>query len=505
MKLKAFTPMNRLIRRSLGLLLILLAQSAWSLPIDTLKTTGYESFHPKILEAVSVLSDYIKFPSVTGEEIEAGVFFKEYCRKQGLHITTFSEDTGAFNFAASLYPMSLGKPNIVLMHHIDVVESGDTAFWARAPYSGEVFGQEVWGRGAIDSKGLGVMQLYALLDMKSKYKDQDLPFNISLLCVSNEEAGGHKGAKLVVDYYLKYLNPSVVLGEGGSGFTGVISSDMEAPVFGVSIAEKASLWLQLDLKYDTYGHGATPAINYANKEMIQSLSNLNNRKFNLRFNKANRMMVRELGKAEGGIKGFFISKSNWSILNPIVKKYIKRDPLLSSLFTNTITVTQLYNPPGPPNSIPSLATATLDCRLLPDVKKNTFIRQVKNMIDEPKIEITVLNESPIADETKPDDFYDFLKASIKEHYPKSYVIPVLFPATTDNSYFREKKIPTYGLVPSILSIETVGTVHSTNERISFEALDSGIKIYASFLEKSMGYKEKKFKLPILEKKSLREL
>lgn len=497
--------MKLFLKNIFAIVLIFSSYLALSFPVDTTTINGYEGFHPRLKEAVTLLSDYIKFPSVTGHEIEAGIYFKEYCRKQGLHITTFSEDTGAFNFTASLYPLSLGKPNIVLMHHIDVVEAGDPTYWAKAPFSGEVIKKEVWGRGAIDAKGLGVMQLYALLDMKSKFPGKDLPFNITLLCVSNEESGGTKGAKLVVDYYLKYLNPSVVLGEGGSGFTGVISSNMNAPVFGVSIAEKSSLWLKLDLKYDTYGHGATPAINYANKEMIQSLSNLNNRKFYLKFNKANRMMMRELGKAEGGIRGFFISRSNWSILNPFVKKYIKRDPLLTSLFTNTITVTQLYNPPGPPNSIPSMATAMLDCRLLPDVKKNLFLWQVKKLINEPKIEITVINESPMAEETKPDDFYEYLKSSIKDYYPNSYVVPVLFPATTDNSYFREQKIPTYGLVPSILSIEIVGTVHSTNERISFEALDSGINIYSSFLEKSMSYKEKKFKLPSLEKKNATDL
>ncbi|MDN4164016.1 M20/M25/M40 family metallo-hydrolase [Cytophagales bacterium LB-30] len=451
-------------------------------------------------EAISLLSTYIKIPSITGQEEEAGTFLAAYAKDKDLHITYFSHDSNSYNFAASLFPLFTQKPNIVLLNHIDVVPEGDTTYWKHAPFSGKVDSSYVWGRGAIDSKGLGVMQLMALLRFKEKYADKDLPYNITLLSVSNEEDGGKLGAKLITDHYLRYLNPAVVLGEGGAGFSGVLSSKPEARVFGVSVAEKSSLWLEMELQYNTFGHGATPAINYANKELIQALSSLNNRKLRLRFNRTNRRMMRELGKAEGGIKGFFMAHSNWSILNPLVVRFIKNDPLYLSLFTNTITVTQLSNPPGPPNSIPSLASATLDCRLLPGVKKQAFMRQIDYWVKNPHVKFKVLNESPMAEATKPDEFYDALKASIQSEYPESYVLPVLFPATTDNSFFRLYDVPTYGIIPAIFTQEDLESVHNYNERISFEALQSGIRVYLRFLETLQKPKERRLKLPLLDKK-----
>ncbi len=472
-------------------------------PVDTLTFSVKANYHQRLPEAVELLSEYIKNPSVTGNEADAGRFLKDFCEQQGLFVQVFSAEKNSYNFSASLLPLSLKKPNIILMHHIDVVDEGDRDFWVQDPYSGLIQNEEIWGRGAIDAKGLGVMQLMALLDIKSRTDLKDLPYNITLLCVSNEESGGMLGAQWVVNNYLDLLNPSVVLGEGGSGFSGMLSSKPDVAAFGVSIAEKSNLWLELSLRYENSGHGATPAINYANKELIRALSNLNNRKTKLHFNKANRTMMRELGKAEGGIKGFFIRRSNWSIFIPFVKNYIKDDPLYRSFFINTITVTNLYNPHGPPNSVPNIASATLDCRLLPDIKKEAFLRQIKRQMNSPKMEIRVINESPFAESTKPDKYFEALKASIQANYQGSYVVPVLFPATTDNSYFREKGIPTYGLIPSILNQEYIETVHGVNERISFEALNSGIRVYSGFLEKFTHGKERRFKLQLLEKKGFK--
>jgi len=439
---------------------------------------------PNFSEAVHLLSEYIKIPSVTGNEQEAGQFLADFCLANNLHVEVFNDEKDSYNFAASIYPLSLGKPNIILLNHIDVVSAGNHQEWQAPPYSGAVNDSAIVGRGAIDCKGLAVMQLMALLNFNEMKRESNLPFNVTLLSVSGEETGGMKGSQIIIRDYLDFLNPMVVMGEGGSGIRGVLPNKPDEIVYGISIAEKTNIWLELTLKEKVYGHGASPGFSYPNKSMIEALTRLNHKKTKLKFNHANRLMFKNFGSAIGGLRGFVIKHANWAIFNPFVKSFIKKDPLYRSLLTNTVTVTNLNNPPGAPNQIAPQTKAILDCRLLPGTKKKTFIRKVRKVLGEPLISIKILDEGPNCESTNPDLFYQAMEESLYAYHPTEnvHVIPMLFPATTDNGFFREAGIPTYGFMPAEVSQQEIKNVHNANESISKEALNDGILIYTIFLK-----------------------
>jgi carboxypeptidase PM20D1 len=458
------------------------------------------TFHPFLPEFVKILQEYIQIPSETGYEYEAGKFFSEKCEELGLHVFRFSTETNKYNFAASLYPLDKRKPNIILLNHIDVVPAGDEYLWRYGPYDGVIDSSHVYGRGAIDMKGQAIMQLAAIMSLKSQLPYGDLPYNVTLLAVSGEEDGGKNGAQFVTRNFLEFLNPVVVLGEGGGGMTNILSSKPDKVLFGVSIAEKMSLWLKLTLEIESGGHGATPSLDYANLRIINALSKLNNRKVRLKFHRSTRLMFKKLGKEEGGIRGFFIRNINWTIIAPFVRNQMKGDPLYQSLLTNTITVTNIANPPGPPNFVSARSEVYLDCRLIPGQSKRAFIRQIKNWLDDEMIIVEEIDSSPEVESTKPDVFFDVLSDAIISVYPESSVLPFMFPATTDNSYFRALDIPTYGLIPAVVTEEYINLVHASNERISFEMLSSGIKIYEAFLHNVQNISLEKKLFPLLDRR-----
>ena len=74
------------------------------------------------------------------------------------------------------------------------------------------------------------------------------------------------------------------------------------------------------------------------------------------------------------------------------------------------------------------------------------------------------------------DYLNIEKA-IKKNYPNAVVMPVLFPATTDNSYFRNAGINSYGFLPFCLNEEMMESVHSSNEKLPVSAITNGIKLY----------------------------
>ncbi|GAB3337893.1 M20/M25/M40 family metallo-hydrolase [Marivirga atlantica] len=481
-------------------------------PIELLSFSSVESDStknwPKEVsydETVSLLSNYIQKSSVSGSEKEAGLFISNYITDStSLNLRVFSDDEDRYNLAASLYPLSSGKPNIILQNHIDVVPAEALEAWKYGPFSGYFDGEYIYGRGALDCKGLGIMQLKAVELFKEQYPNEEFPFNVTVLFLSGEEMGGKTGAHYMMQNHKEELNAVAVLGEGGAGYRNVLKSNPDKVIFGVSVAEKQSLWVKLKVMNNNAGHGAAPGKNYANLQLISSLNNLTNRKVLLFFNRSTRQMFKKLGKAEGGIRGFFIRNINWSILAPFVRKQIEREPFLSSLLTNTITVTNIQNPPGPPNQISNYATATLDCRLVPGTSVKSFLRYIERKLDNNNIEISVISQSPEAKPSKTNKIYDAIEESISREFPESETIPFLFPATSDNSVFRSYDIPAYGLIPAVVDESDINSIHSDNERISTKVLGNGIKVYYGFMQSLLVEKEEGFFKNILNWDSKKE-
>ncbi len=435
------------------------------------------------LPQVQLLSKYVQYPSYSGQEYSAGKFFMNACKEKGLHVEVFTDTGGSINFAASLYPLDTKKPNIVLHHHIDVVEEGTHENWKYPPFSGTIADGYVWGRGALDIKGMGVMHLFALASFVEMADTMDLPYNFTLLAVSGEETGGHLGAAIIVEHFAERLNPVLVLGEGGSGASDLLMTTPERPYFGISIAEKVSLWLRLSINMETLAHGSVTPGEYPVQVMINALTRIDKRIPQIKFNKASRRMFRELGKIERGPRGFLLQNINWLIFRPLVAQYFLGDPNLYALTTNTITITSICTPELDHNQIAQSVEATLDCRLITSSDKDDLLKEIKELIRDPRIKIEVVEKGSRSYISTPEKYYNLMSDAIKSFYPKSVVVPIFFPASTDNNYFRGLGIPVYGINPFIKNKELLNSIHNYNERMPVEGLIQGQKVYELFIQK----------------------
>lgn len=426
-----------------------------------------------------LLSQYIRHQSVTGNERMAGLYFSTVARQKGFHVEILTDEPASFNFTASLYPLESGKPNIVFLNHIDVVPAGGNGNYTYPPFSGTIADGMVWGRGAIDNKGMGVMQLLGIEYFLETAGESGLPFNVTMLSVSGEETGGETGARIIVDKFLERLNPVVVYGEGGSGVPGVLHRHPDRELFGISVAFKRSLWLELSLKMNTSGHGAVPPASYVVKDKIEALQRLSERNRRIRFSESTRNMFYELGRIEGGFRG--LALRNLRLFRPLVVPAMKREDIIYSLITNTVTITGISTPESPPNQIPQEITAILDCRLLPETDTEEFINKVKRLLVNENVEVRVIKEGLNAPPTPTDEFYHYMKEAIHKVYPGSGVIPILAPASNDNNYFRQKGIPTYGILPVFMPVHLLETIHNVDERIPIDNIEKGIEVYRELI------------------------
>lgn len=190
-------------------------------------------------------------------------------------------------------------------------------------------------------------------------------------------------------------------------------------------------------------------------------------------------MFYELGRVEGGLRG--LALRNLRLFRPFVVPAMKREEVVYALITNTITITAINTPEGPPNQIPQEIRAILDCRLLPETDVDEFLDKIRRSLGNSKVEMTVIREGIHAPPTRVDEYYEYMKEALLRVYPGSGVIPVLAPASNDNNYFRALGIPTYGILPILLPLHLLETIHNVDERLPVEALEEGTGVYRELI------------------------
>lgn len=433
-------------------------------------------------EYIHYLSEYIRYPSTSGNEKEAGLYLLNVAKEKGLETKILTDNKSAFNFIASLYPISENKPNYVFLNHIDVVDPGDQEKWKYPPFSGFIDDDAVWGRGAIDNKGMAIAQLAALVDFSKSYKNFELPFNVTLLAVSGEESGS-TGARTIARDWLDSLNIKFILGEGGSGVKNIIPSDPERALFGISTSEKSRIVLELELVLNTLGHASVPPNEYALKEMIQALSRITSDKRILIFNKTNKKSLRQLGRVEGGIKGFVLRHNGFPLFRPLIKAQIKKDPMIAAFFSNTISITDFSSIESDDNQFPETVSVILDCRLLPNTNVERFINCIHKKLKDERIQVRVKEAVISPGRTYDSELFHILSESLESVFPKAANIEIIFPATSDNSIFRSKGITVFGLFPGVFSEKELENVHNIDEYISKDVLLNSMEVYKTFLLK----------------------
>lgn len=116
-------------------------------------------------EIVRLLSDTVKIRSVNpnypgavreeelGGETKVNEFLKPVLESFGMKTTFVTKEKGRSNLVG-VYTGTGGGKSLHFNGHVDVVPSGDLAYWTEAgPWSGEVKHDRVYGRGAMDMKG----------------------------------------------------------------------------------------------------------------------------------------------------------------------------------------------------------------------------------------------------------------------------------------------------------------------------------------------------------------
>ena len=427
---------------------------------------------PALPRASARLQDYLRIDTTNppGNESEGVAFFADIFEREGIPYETVEPAPGRGSIWARLEGGP--APGIILLHHIDVVPA-DARFWKHDPLSGAYENGYLNGRGALDTKGLGIMHLEAFLALARS--GRPLNRDVVFLATADEEAGGRHGAGWIVRNRPDLLeNVGLLLNEGGSGR--ILGNRV---VFSVEVTQKVPMWLRLNA-VGPAGHGSSPSTRSAVTDLIEALERLRQDPFAPRIVPAVGDFFRDLAELESAAAE--LADPEGLIAEPDRLAALHRtNPSLHALTRNTCAVTRL-EASSKINVVAPAATAELDCRLLPDQERRAFIRELRKRLDQPSISIEVLLSFKAAISSTDTDLYRAIEAVTARRFPGSTVMPAVTAGFTDSHFFRDLGIVAYGFSPAVIPGSDQGGVHGNNERISVQNVERGWRTMLDLLE-----------------------
>jgi len=357
-------------------------------------------------------------------------------------------------------------PPLLLQGHVDVVTTAGQK-WDHDPFGGELIDDYVWGRGALDMKG-GVSMLVAAF-LRAKVKAADLPGDVILNILADEEDGGDYGAGFLVEEHPEqYEGVKYALGEFG-GFSLHLAGRQFFPIM---VAEKQICWIRLTVK-GPGGHGAMPLQGGAMAQLGKILLKLDQNQLPVHITPAARQMFSALAAAVAFPTSLILRLLiNPRLTNLVLKLLGGRGRLFNPLLHNTASPT-IVNGGDKINVIPSELVLQLDGRILPGLKPETMLSELRELLgDEVEIELIQYDPGPPAADM---GLFDTLAGILQEMDPQGVPMPLLLSGGTDARLFARLGIQTYGFLPMPLPEGFVfnQTIHAANERVPAAAIDFG--------------------------------
>ncbi|WP_024874129.1 M20/M25/M40 family metallo-hydrolase [Saccharomonospora piscinae] len=428
-------------------------------------------------EAVTLTSELIRIDStntgdpatLTGER-EAAEYVAGKLTEVGYEIT-YVESGGKnrHNVIARLAGADPGRGALLVHGHLDVVPA-DASEWSVHPFSGAIQDGYVWGRGAVDMKDMLGMSLA----LARHYKRHGIvpPRDIIFAFLADEEAGGQYGAQWLVDNRPELFEGATEAVSEVGGFSITLRDGVRAYL--IETAEKGIRWMTLRVR-GTAGHGSMLHRDNAVTTLSEAVARLGNHRFPLVLTDS----VREFLAGVTEITGWDFPEDD---LEGSVAKLGNISRMIGATLRDTANPTMLkagYKA----NVIPSVAEATVDCRILPG-RVEAFNRELDEILG-PDIEKEWL-ELPPVETTFDGALVDAMSAAVVAEDPGSRTLPYMLSGGTDAKAFSKLGIRNFGFAPLQLpeDLDFSALFHGVDERVPVEALRFGTRVLDRFFRNS---------------------
>jgi acetylornithine deacetylase/succinyl-diaminopimelate desuccinylase-like protein len=441
---------------------------------------------------VGDLRDLIRIPSINppdppGAELQAARAIADRLRDVGIVPEVLEPFPGRGSVIARLRGDGTGGDPLLLLSHLDVVPA-PAERWTHDPFAGDVADGYVWGRGAVDMKGMVALELgvLRLLAAEARAAGRDpgsdpipgLRRDVLFACTADEEAGGHQGAGWLVANRPETLRAAGALNECG----GVSMEVAGRRFYPIGVAEKGFVVYRLTIT-GTWGHGSMPRDDNAAVRAATAIA---------------RLAVPGTPRLTGPMREFFAAAAasldgpQAELLRAITGEDAGRseaalrslcDPALAratrALLRDTISP-DVVHAGVKYNVIPGEAIVEIDCRILPGMTEEAMraevVRRLGDLVEHIDVALVIAAKPVEAPTSTP--LYQLMADTIRAHDPEAVPVPAMVPFATDAKHTVNLDVPTYGFSPlrNEPGERFLERFHGVDERVSVDALRWGLPV-----------------------------
>jgi acetylornithine deacetylase/succinyl-diaminopimelate desuccinylase-like protein len=436
---------------------------------------GEEAFR----EAVEVLQGLLRIDTTNppGNERLAVDFVAAALAADGIESRIIESVPGRANLVAKLTGTGKEKP-LLLTSHLDVVPA-EADEWTHGPFSGVEADGCIWGRGAVDMKGMTAMGIAVMRHLKRR--KVPLKRDVILVAVADEEAGCDFGSAFLVREHPDLIKAEYVVNEVG-GFT---MENAGRRYYPVQVAEMGVAWLRVRARGEA-GHSSLPAPASCLARLGEAMHRLATTRLPMHVTEPAAAFIRGLAEHSPAPARWVIPALLKPVMAGAILDGLVKDPqqkaVLQATLCNTANPTMIRGGTKV-NVLPSEAEIEVDGRLLPGQTAADLVREVESVIGD-GFEIEVVRESPGTTFPWDTPFFEKIKEVIARRDPDGIVVPYMAPGFTDSSQYAKTGAICYGFYPLQLPPDLVFSklFHGVDERIPVESFRFGIEALVDLVE-----------------------
>ncbi len=434
-------------------------------------------------ETVARLQAIIRFDTTNppGNELPLALYLETALREEGIETTIFEPEKNRAVLVGRIRGSGMKRP-VILLAHMDVV-GVERQRWSVDPFAGEIRDGYLYGRGAIDDKGMLAANLMTMLLLKRTLSQAGgiLSRDVVFLATSDEEAGGEWGMGWMVKHHPDVLDAEFALNEGGR--TRIIEGGQR--YLAVQSAEKVSHVVAVTA-HGSAGHAAIPLPDNAIFRLALALETLSRYSEPVMLTEITRKFFAHLAEVwprdveKNAMIDLVSADSKRAEAGASVLSLI---PVFDAVLRNGISPTVVEG--GKQfNVIPASAAAVLNVRTLPGHSIDKVVNRLRAIVTEPGVTIEITHsgeEAPASDPSS--EMFRAIAEAAQELDPKMTVVPYLSTGVTDSARLRRLGVKAYGVLPFPMLQSDEERMHGNDERVPLKSLDFGTRLIFGAIER----------------------
>ena len=371
------------------------------------------------------------------------------------------------NLVARLRGTGARKP-LLLLAHIDVVEA-KREDWSFDPFTFLEKDGYFYGRGTSDDKSMASHIVANLIRLKEEGFKPERDLIVAL--TADEESGDFNGVAWLLANHRALIDAEFAINEGGGG------SMRKGKYLTNEIQASEKVYQDFSLQVtNAGGHSSLPVTDNAIHLLSAGLARLAVFEFPVELNEVTRGYFERSAtiEPEAKVAADMRATAQTTPDAAAAARLQAASPYWNAVMRTTCVATRLGGGHAN-NALPQLATANVNCRILPGASPTAVKETLVKVLADPKIAVSFVGE---ATPSKPSplrpDVVNAVETLVKQMFPGVVVVPVMSTGATDGLHLRNADIPTYGIEGTFGDMDDV-RAHGRDERVGVKQFFEGLE------------------------------